>query len=140
MKALYSLLMTAVIVVPAAGIAAVGDQTVAPAAEAICRQVTTTTDGIRKEQNYCGTAAQWAEFDRRTSLMNAGVTCRNARTEQELCMTAQEWQKYDHRRSDLANPGGQFNYDRAASATNINNSWSIGTGSQTDMLMYSRNH
>ena len=60
-----------------------------------CRVVITA--GAKKEQVYCGSEKQWAEFDRRVKLINAGVTCRWARTPRELCMNSKQWKEYDRR-------------------------------------------
>jgi len=61
--------------------------------ELTCRQI--IKEGAREEQVYCGTEEQWAEFDRRVELINAGVTCRWARTPRELCMNTEQWKVYD---------------------------------------------
>ena len=65
-----------------------------------CRLI--IVNGVMKEQDYCGTDAQWAEFDRRVKLINAGVTCRRARSARELCMNAEQWKVYDHRARNFA--------------------------------------
>ena len=63
--------------------------------ELTCRQI--IVNGVEKEQVYCGTEKQWAEYDRRAKLINAGVTCRWARTPRELCMNSEQWMKFDLR-------------------------------------------
>jgi hypothetical protein len=62
-------------------------------ADTTCRKV----QPPRKEAVLCGTPAQWAEFDRRAALINAGVTCKFARTPQELCLTAAQWKEREFR-------------------------------------------
>jgi hypothetical protein len=90
------------------GLCSMGCATVAPPAsqtglqlraDASCRELS-APDG--KTQKYCGSAEQWAEFDRRIALIQAGVTCRWANTSHELCLNASQWKTYELRRSSVS--------------------------------------
>ena len=50
-----------------------------------------------KEQLLCGTPEQWAEFDRRAALVNAGVSCRKTATAGRMCLTAKQWDAFDRK-------------------------------------------
>lgn len=80
--------------------------------ESTCRVVITA--GVKKEQVYCGTEKQWAEFDRRVKLINAGVTCRWARTPRELCMNSKQWKEYDRRQREYYQEQGRSMAIRAS--------------------------
>lgn len=72
--------------------------TITQPAEQTCRQI--SAPGSKEGRVYCGTSVQWAEVDRRTALINAGVTCRSMPMEREVCMNAEQWKIYDRRTRD----------------------------------------
>jgi beta-lactamase regulating signal transducer with metallopeptidase domain len=69
----------------------------APADEATtCRRIVKPAEDAG--QVLCGTADQWAEFDRRVALINEGVICRWAPTRRgQVCMTEEQWRVADRR-------------------------------------------
>lgn len=58
-----------------------------------CRKIISTKDPAGTV--YCGNAAQWAELDRRISLMKAGVTCQVVASGKELCLNDADWKQYN---------------------------------------------
>lgn len=79
-----------------------------------CRTVIVGTSG----DVACGSAEQWAEFDRRAALINAGVTCRWARTANELCLTEEQWEVYARRTQNYAD-AQRMGVEQAANAAQI---------------------
>jgi hypothetical protein len=67
--------------------------------------------------------------------MQAGVTCRNARTASELCLTKEQWRRHDSKQQ----AGLWLDKSESDTSTNVNNSWSVGTGQMTDILLYTGN-
>ena len=102
MKSLPPICLVAITALTAAGCAGTPDP--APAGTAVatgqtsCRKL--ITPGEEADPVLCGTAEQWAEFDRRAALINAGVTCRKLPT--EVCLTAEQWKTLDRRSWNLA--------------------------------------
>jgi hypothetical protein len=81
------------------GLSALGCATVTPpaakndaaTADTSCRKIATpdgTSNGALKE--YCGTAAQWVEFDSRAAL--AGVRCRKTSKSDTVCLFNKQWE------------------------------------------------
>lgn len=60
-----------------------------------------TPPGATEAQHICGTPEQWAELDRRTQLVEAGVTCREMLTGSSsnvlktLCFTPEGWEEFE---------------------------------------------
>jgi hypothetical protein len=101
MKPLVSLSFAAF---AALAVALAGCAAAPSAGDTTCRRINAPDD----EENplYCGNAREWAEFDRRAAMINAGVTCRKEPVVGELCMTADQWKKYRLRASDMAQAHG----------------------------------
>lgn len=80
------------------GLSGLGCATVPPAAEqnpaqpvadSSCRNVT-SLEG--KVHSYCGSAAQWAEFDSKMAKLDQGFSCRSVKdSPQQLCLFAKQW-------------------------------------------------
>ncbi len=98
MKHLYSMALVALVGLTGAGCSTLKPPATELAADATCRKVIA---GGEKEQVVCGSAAQWAEFDRRAEFINSGVTCRWVRTPRELCMFPEQWARFDSRRREF---------------------------------------
>ena len=108
MKLVKILPVTLFISMSAIGIAgaqpAAGSVTSPAEPESTCRRVISEQD--QGGTVYCGTEEQWAEFDRRVELINAGVTCRYAYTAYERCMTAKQWKVFDRRQRGISDALG----------------------------------
>ena len=83
--------------------------------ENLCKLVTSNIDADGTV--YCGSAEQWAEFDRRAALINDGVTCRWANTTRERCMTADQWVIAERRARDIAQAASMGWEARSVSTT-----------------------
>jgi hypothetical protein len=80
-----------------------------------------TTQGIDEAQTVCGTAEEWAEFDRRVAEINASVTCRRTPTRSEpVCYTAEQWERYDRAVRAQRDAERMGEAARAAAASNAN--------------------
>lgn len=60
-----------------------------PVADSECRNVT-SLEG--KVHSYCGSAAQWAEFDSQMAKLDQGFSCRPVKGSQPLCLFARQWE------------------------------------------------
>jgi hypothetical protein len=99
------------------GLSALGCATVTPpaarniaaSADLSCRRVATpdgTSNGALKE--YCGTTAQWAQFDR--SIAKAGMSCRNTLKSDAVCLFDKQWE-YRDQHQVVAGAGFGFQTD-----------------------------
>lgn len=59
-----------------------------PVAKSECRNVTSLTG---KVQSYCGTPAQWAQFDSQMAQLDQGFSCKPVKGSQPLCLFAKQW-------------------------------------------------
>jgi hypothetical protein len=60
-----------------------------PVADSSCRNVSNMTG---KVQTWCGTSAQWAEFDSRMAKLDKGFSCRPYKGAPPLCLFAKQWE------------------------------------------------
>lgn len=64
-----------------------------------CRDV--NPPGVDGTVNMCGTAAQWANYERRVALIEANVTCREMLTGstsnviKTFCYTPEQWERFN---------------------------------------------
>ncbi len=61
-------------------------------ANSSCRNV---TDLEGKVRSYCGSVAQWHEFDIRMAKRDHGFSCRSVKDSQPLCLFARQWEYVD---------------------------------------------
>jgi hypothetical protein len=76
-------------------------------ADSVCRNVTSMEGRI---QSWCGSKAQWAEFDSRMAKLDKGFSCKSVKGSPQLCMFAKQW-KFVERKNTLnagAKPSGFF--------------------------------
>lgn len=50
-------------------------------------------------KTYCGSAQQWAQFDKTMAQSNNGVSCRQGKRPQEVCLFTAQWQYVDRMKS-----------------------------------------
>ena len=73
-------------------------------ADSSCRNVPSLTQP-GKVESLCGSAAEWAEFDRRVAELEQGFSCRPVKDSPPLCLFARQWEEVDRRNARRA--GGQ---------------------------------
>jgi hypothetical protein len=69
-----------------------------------CRNVSSLTGVV---QSMCGTAAQWAEFDRRMVKLDKGFSCKPVPGSRPLCLFAKQWQYVERNNLLRSNAPGQ---------------------------------